>query len=77
MLGMVTTVMMHFPVGSVIDAMFFILKGYQLDGPPRRHETRQSIAVGRNVTLYMLGEIFLLSILGLVWLFDLFNKKRH
>lgn len=53
MLGAVTTLMMHFPVGSMIDALFFILKGYRLDGPPRPSVTRLNVGVAKTVTRYL------------------------
>lgn len=54
MLGMVTTLMMHFPVGSMIDAMFFVLKGYRLDGPPRPKETHLNIVIAKSVTGHLI-----------------------
>jgi hypothetical protein len=68
MLGMVTTLMMHFPVGSMVDAVFFILKGYQLDGPPRRFETRESLRSAKNVTTYLLSDVFMRVVWVIVWL---------
>lgn len=68
MLGMVTTLMMHFPVGSMVDAVFFILKGYQLDGPPRRLETRESLRSAKNVTTYLLSDVFMRVVWVIVWL---------
>lgn len=68
MLGMVTTLMMHFPVGSMIDAVFFILKGYRLDGPPRRTETRDTLLAARNVTSYLLSDVFMRLVWVFVWL---------
>jgi hypothetical protein len=68
MLGMVTTLMMHFPVGSMIDAVFFILRGYRLDGPPRRFETRESLRAAKNVTTYLLSDGFMRVVWVIVWL---------
>lgn len=68
MLGMVTTLMMHFPVGSMIDAVFFVLRGYRLDGPPRRLETRESLRAAKNVTTYLLSDGFMRVVWVIVWL---------
>jgi hypothetical protein len=53
MLGAVTTLMMHFPVTSMVDALFFVLKGYRLDGLPRYRDTRINLSVARRVTRYL------------------------
>jgi hypothetical protein len=76
MLGMVTTLMMHFPVGSLIDAVFFILKGYQLDGPPRRFETRNALMAAKNVTTYLLSDLFMRVVWLVVWLIVKLRKDR-
>lgn len=77
MMGMITTLMMHFPVGSFVDAMFFVLKGYSLDGPPRRGVTRSNLVTARTVTLHMLSDILMLMIMGVIWLVAIVRESRQ
>lgn len=76
MFGMITTLMTSFPVGNFIDAVFFILKGYHLDGPPRKEQTRQAIVTAGNVTGYLLGEALVGSLLAILWLINLLSREK-
>lgn len=71
MLGAVTTLMMHFPVTSMVDALFFVLKGYRLDGVPRYRDTRLNLSVARKVTRYLAvdGMLSICKVLVLAVLF--------
>lgn len=77
MLGIVTTFMMHFPVGSVADAVFFILKGYQLDRLPRRSGGRESLRAAKNVTTYLLCDVFMRIVWVVVWLIVKLRKNKY
>lgn len=68
MLGTMTTLLMHYPVTSMLDALFFILKGYRLDSLPRRTEARDSLRAAKNVTTYLLSDVFMRFVWVIVWL---------
>lgn len=76
MLGAMTTLMMHYPVTSMLDAFFFILKGYRLDRLPRRSEVRDSLRSARNVTTYLLSDVFMRVVWVLVWLIVKLRKNK-
>lgn len=73
---MVTTFLLHYPVASIADAVFFILKGYRLDSLPRPSEVRDSLRSAKNVTTYLLSDVFMRFVWLVVWVIVKLRSKH-
>jgi hypothetical protein len=76
MLGAATTLLMHYPIASLLDALFFVLKGYRLDDPKRLRDIRSLLGEARIVTRHLLSDITLAVVYALVWFVLLFTRKK-